>query len=109
MSNNLNIRIVYEPTTIRHIAVQCPFCEKWFNGKVKTNSNGIKCKMYPGSTDVETTDLVNGLYSAAKEWYGIEYDQRLRDTINGTLFYECGENESCIDIEERFLGIKIKL
>lgn len=79
---------------------------KTSQSKVKTNSNGIKCKMYPGSTDVETTDLVNGLYSAAKEWYGIEYDQRLRDTINGTLFYECGENESCIDIEERFLGIK---
>ena len=74
--------------------------------KTKTDPNVITCKMYPGSTDVETTDLVNGLYSAAKEWYGIEYDQRLRDTIDGTLFYECGLNESCIDIEERFLGRK---
>lgn len=32
-SNELNIRIEYEPTTIRHIAVQCPFCERWFKGK----------------------------------------------------------------------------
>lgn len=28
----MNVRVVYEPTPIRHIAVQCPHCEKWFNG-----------------------------------------------------------------------------
>ena len=28
----MNIRVVYEPTPIRHIAVQCPKCEKWFYG-----------------------------------------------------------------------------
>lgn len=33
MSNKLNVRIEYEPTTIRHIAVQCPKCGKWFKGK----------------------------------------------------------------------------
>lgn len=37
MNNNLNIRVVYEPTTIRHVAVQCPFCGKWFNGNDITN------------------------------------------------------------------------
>lgn len=37
MNNNLNIRTVYEPTIIRHIAVQCPFCGKWFNGIDITN------------------------------------------------------------------------
>lgn len=29
----MNVRVTYEPTPIRHIAVQCPRCEKWFNGK----------------------------------------------------------------------------
>ena len=28
----MNIRIEYEPTPIRHIAVQCPKCNKWFYG-----------------------------------------------------------------------------
>lgn len=28
----MNIRVEYEPAPIRHIAVQCPKCEKWFYG-----------------------------------------------------------------------------
>jgi len=27
-----NVRVEYELTPIRHIAVQCPKCEKWFLG-----------------------------------------------------------------------------
>lgn len=27
-----NVRVEYEDTPIRHIAVQCPKCNKWFNG-----------------------------------------------------------------------------
>lgn len=76
------------------------------NNRTKNSSNGITCKMFPGSTDVETSVLVNGLFEAAVEWYGKEYEQRLRDTIDGTLFYECGEDESCIDVEEKFSGVK---
>lgn len=29
----LNIRVEYEATPIRHIAAQCPNCRKWFNGR----------------------------------------------------------------------------
>lgn len=29
----MNVRIMYEPAPIRHIAVQCPNCNKWFNGR----------------------------------------------------------------------------
>ena len=29
----MNVRIEYDPTPIRHIAVQCPKCEKWFRGR----------------------------------------------------------------------------
>lgn len=29
----MNVRVEYEPTPIRHIAVQCPNCEKWFRGR----------------------------------------------------------------------------
>lgn len=28
----MNVRVEYEATPIRHIAVQCPECEKWFRG-----------------------------------------------------------------------------
>lgn len=27
-----NVRVEYESTPIRHIAVQCPKCNNWFNG-----------------------------------------------------------------------------
>ena len=27
-----NVRVEYESTPIRHIAVQCPECKKWFRG-----------------------------------------------------------------------------
>ena len=27
-----NVRVEYESTPIRHIAVQCPKCGKWFHG-----------------------------------------------------------------------------
>ena len=28
----MNVRVEYEPTPIRHIAVQCPHCNQWFSG-----------------------------------------------------------------------------
>lgn len=29
----MNVRVEYESTPIRHIAVQCPHCNKWFDGR----------------------------------------------------------------------------
>ena len=29
----MKVRVEYEATPIRHIAVQCPKCEKWFDGR----------------------------------------------------------------------------
>lgn len=29
----MNVRVEYESTPIRHIAVQCPKCNKWFYGR----------------------------------------------------------------------------
>lgn len=29
----MNVRVEYECTPIRHIAVQCPICGRWFNGR----------------------------------------------------------------------------
>ena len=29
----MNVRIMYDPSPIRHIAVQCPSCDRWFNGQ----------------------------------------------------------------------------
>lgn len=30
--SDVKVRVEYEPTPIRHIAVQCPYCGKWFDG-----------------------------------------------------------------------------
>ena len=27
-----NVRVVYEPIQLKHLAVQCPKCDNWFNG-----------------------------------------------------------------------------
>lgn len=29
----MKVRVEYEPTPVRHIAVQCPGCSNWFNGR----------------------------------------------------------------------------
>ena len=29
----MNVRVEYEATPIRHIAVQCPKCNNWFDGR----------------------------------------------------------------------------
>ena len=35
----INVRVEYEPTPIRHIAVQCPHCQRWFKGYDITNND----------------------------------------------------------------------
>ena len=41
-----NVRVEYESTPIRHIAVQCPKCDKWFYGwsivKAKPSCNALR-------------------------------------------------------------------
>ena len=32
-----NVKVEYETKPIRHIAVQCPACSKWFNGREITD------------------------------------------------------------------------
>lgn len=34
-----NVRVEYDPTPIRHIAVQCPECNQWFHGRDITKRN----------------------------------------------------------------------
>ena len=29
----MNVRVVYDSAPIRHIAVECPVCKKWFYGR----------------------------------------------------------------------------
>ena len=43
----MNVRIEYDPTPIRHIAVQCPKCEKWFHGRDITKDKlQYECDVY---------------------------------------------------------------
>lgn len=36
---SFNVRVEYESTPIRHIAVQCPNCENWFHGSDITDDD----------------------------------------------------------------------
>lgn len=36
---SFKVRIEYERIPIRHVAVQCPSCEKWFHGNDITSTN----------------------------------------------------------------------
>ena len=42
----MNVRVEYESTPIRHIAVQCPYCSKWFNGRDIFNGDWFKNLRY---------------------------------------------------------------
>lgn len=32
MRMDINVRVEFDPAPIRHLAVQCPYCNKWFRG-----------------------------------------------------------------------------
>ena len=34
----MNVRVEYEATPIRHVAVQCPECERWYDGRDITDT-----------------------------------------------------------------------
>lgn len=42
----MNVRVEYESTPIRHIAVQCPKCNKWFNGRDIFNGDWLQDLRY---------------------------------------------------------------
>lgn len=42
----MNVRVEYDPTPIRHIAVQCPHCNKWFNGRDIVDGDWMDNLMY---------------------------------------------------------------
>jgi hypothetical protein len=42
----MNVRVEYESTPIRHIAVQCPHCNKWFDGRDIFNGDWLKGLRY---------------------------------------------------------------
>ena len=42
----MNVRVEYESTPIRHIAVQCPHCNRWFNGRDIFNVDWFKNLRY---------------------------------------------------------------
>ena len=42
----MNVRVEYESTPIRHIAVQCPHCDNWFNGRDIIDGDWLRDLMY---------------------------------------------------------------
>lgn len=38
-NNTVNVRVEHDPAPIRHIAVQCPDCKRWFYGSDITSDD----------------------------------------------------------------------
>jgi len=70
----VNIRVEYEPTRIRHCAIQCPCCKKWFND--------YDISLYPIGCEY---DIISGV--KCKCPYCNENFEAIKETIN---IEECG-------------------
>ena len=85
MGNKLNMRIEYEPTTIRHIAVQCPKCGKWFKGKDLT-----KDRLFYGH-DIHYAQfecpLCNTNFTADSEY--IDVDVHIEEADYPNVYKDC--------------------
>lgn len=67
----------------------------------------IECQIYGNNKNKSRTQkLINELYKAALEFYGKEYEEKLKQTIRNTAFYECEKNETCVDVQEKLLKTK---
>lgn len=75
----MKVRVEYECTPIRHIAVECPHCKKWFHARDIFNGDALK----------------NLRYS-----YEIHFASFTCPVCNNTFGFTDGMKEENIEIEE---------
>ena len=81
----MNVRVEYEPTPIRHIAVQCPHCGNWFNGwDVVWSDHPFESLRYDSDITFEEFNCP----VCGKEFGGMQH----REVIN---IQEVGSAEEC--------------
>ena len=76
---NVNIKVEFDPTPIRHMAIQCPNCEKWFHtGDIVTNTYPIykhdicfltKCKCPVCNTEFDLGNVEMDFDAEFPEFY----------------------------------------
>lgn len=69
----MNVRVEYESTPIRHIAVQCPHCKKWFNGRDIFNGDWFKDLRY--SYEINWATFTCPICNS--EFGGLQHNDRL--------------------------------
>ena len=86
----MNVRIEYDAAPIRHIAVQCPQCNRWFNGREIVDGDVIKYKQ-----DLDFTDFICPVCGRIFSEYGdniaveeTDYDGVYKDCMKRKVVWE---------------------
>ena len=70
----MNVRVEYEATPIRHIAVQCPACGKWFCGwDIVNGKNAFDRLRY--ESDIRWTEFVCPVCET--EFGGLQHNEKV--------------------------------
>lgn len=80
----MNVRVEFDPVPIRHIAVQCPKCEKWFNGWETMRGKAFRNLRY----DIDINYIVFKCPVCETEFGGIQNGEKIS-------IQEVGSAEEC--------------
>lgn len=80
----MNVRVEFDPAPIRHIAVQCPKCEKWFNGWEAMRGKAFRDLRY----DIDINYIVFKCPVCETEFGGIQNGEKIS-------IQEVGSAEEC--------------
>lgn len=88
MDVNVNVRVVYESTPIRHIAVQCPACGKWFEGNdITKDSLSYEHQINFAEFVCPVCGKTFGNYN--KDWLDFDnYNMNIKEVDSGEECYE---------------------
>lgn len=90
----INIRVEYDPTPIRHIAIQCPHCGKWFHGYDLIDKGEWLSYDYQIQTTTFTCpicdkifgfDAINSLYSS---WNKPQFEYNIQEVGSAEECYK---------------------
>lgn len=96
MPEQINVRVEYEVTPIRHVAVQCPYCHKWFHG------NEISDKPILDNIDLEfavfTCPICGATFSAhnknSNPWTHPKQSLHITETAYPEVYKDCWERHT---------------
>ena len=87
-----NVRVEYESTPIRHIAVQCPKCNKWFHGwDIVKGGNAFDSLRY----EHDISFVVFKCPVCGKEFGGIQHADKpnIKECVHPEIYDGCLERK----------------